>query len=74
MVYNTQNYWVFRLCPSSDVLKARKHKVFTVQLPPYAKSSKIWLMNLAARDVISSSTVIPKVSLTGLLIIRVAVI
>jgi hypothetical protein len=27
MVYNTQNYWVFGLCPSSGILEARKHKV-----------------------------------------------
>jgi hypothetical protein len=27
MVYNTQNYWVFGLCPSSGILKIRKHKV-----------------------------------------------
>jgi hypothetical protein len=24
MVYNTQNYWVFRLCPLSGILKTRK--------------------------------------------------
>jgi hypothetical protein len=27
MVYNTQNYWVFGLCPSSGVIKTRKHDV-----------------------------------------------
>jgi hypothetical protein len=27
MVYNTQNYWVFGLCPSSGILSTRKHKV-----------------------------------------------
>jgi hypothetical protein len=27
MVYNTQNYWVFRLFPSSGVLDNRKHDV-----------------------------------------------
>jgi hypothetical protein len=27
MVYNTQNYWVFGLCPSSDTLETRKHNV-----------------------------------------------
>jgi hypothetical protein len=26
-VYNTQNYWVFRLSPSSGILKTRKHNV-----------------------------------------------
>jgi hypothetical protein len=25
MVYNTQNYWVSGLCPSSGILNARKH-------------------------------------------------
>jgi hypothetical protein len=27
MVYNTQNYWVFGLCPSPGILDARKHNV-----------------------------------------------
>jgi hypothetical protein len=27
MVYNTQNYWVFGLFPSSGVLENRKHDV-----------------------------------------------
>jgi hypothetical protein len=27
VVYNTQNYWVFGICPSSGILKARKHNV-----------------------------------------------
>jgi hypothetical protein len=27
MVCNTQNYWVFGLCPSSGVPKTREHKV-----------------------------------------------
>jgi hypothetical protein len=27
MVYNTQNYCVFGLCPSSGVLETRKHDV-----------------------------------------------
>jgi hypothetical protein len=27
MVYNTQNYWVFGLCPSSGILETRKHTV-----------------------------------------------
>jgi hypothetical protein len=27
MVYNTQNYWVFGLCPSSDILETTKHNV-----------------------------------------------
>jgi hypothetical protein len=27
MVYNTRNYWVFGLCPSSGILKYREHNV-----------------------------------------------
>jgi hypothetical protein len=27
MVYNTQNYWVFGLFPSSEIQKIRKHDV-----------------------------------------------
>jgi hypothetical protein len=27
MVHNSQNYWVFVLCPSSGVLETRKHGV-----------------------------------------------
>jgi hypothetical protein len=27
MVYNTQNYWFFGLCPSSGILETRKHDV-----------------------------------------------
>jgi hypothetical protein len=27
MVYNTQNYWVFGLFPSSGILQTRKHNV-----------------------------------------------
>jgi hypothetical protein len=27
MVYNTQNYWGFGLCPSSGILETRKHNV-----------------------------------------------
>jgi hypothetical protein len=27
MVYNTQNYWVFGLCPLSDILETIKHDV-----------------------------------------------
>jgi hypothetical protein len=27
MVYITQNYWVFGLCPSSCILKTREHNV-----------------------------------------------
>jgi hypothetical protein len=27
MMNNTQNYWVFGLCPTSGILKTRKHNV-----------------------------------------------
>jgi hypothetical protein len=27
MVYNTQNYWVFGLCPSSGILEIRKRNI-----------------------------------------------
>jgi hypothetical protein len=27
MVYDTQNYWVFGLCPSSGILETRKHNI-----------------------------------------------
>jgi hypothetical protein len=27
MVYNTQNYWVWGLCPAPGILETRKHKV-----------------------------------------------
>jgi hypothetical protein len=27
MVYNTQNYWVFGLCPLSGILETREHYV-----------------------------------------------
>jgi hypothetical protein len=27
MVYNTQNYWVLGLCPSSGIMKTREHDV-----------------------------------------------
>jgi hypothetical protein len=27
MVYNTQNYWVFGLCPSSCILETRKYSL-----------------------------------------------
>jgi hypothetical protein len=27
MVYNTQNYWVSGLCPSSRIINVRKHNI-----------------------------------------------
>jgi hypothetical protein len=32
MVYNTENYWVFGFCPSSDILKNAKEQVFQKQI------------------------------------------
>jgi hypothetical protein len=29
MVYNTQNHWVYGLCPSSGSLNTRKHNFFS---------------------------------------------
>jgi hypothetical protein len=34
MVYNTQNYWVFGLYPSSGTLKTREHNVSELDLFP----------------------------------------
>jgi hypothetical protein len=48
--------------------------VFTIEFQPYAKNEMICLMKSAAWDLISSSTVIPKVSLTSSLIPRVVVV
>jgi hypothetical protein len=48
--------------------------VFTIELSLYAKNDKICLMKLVACDVIFSSTVILKVSLTRSLIPRVAIV
>jgi hypothetical protein len=31
MVYNTQDYWVFGLFPSSDILENRKHDVSEIK-------------------------------------------
>jgi hypothetical protein len=32
MTYNTKNYWVFGLCPSSGILKTRGHSVLETGL------------------------------------------
>jgi hypothetical protein len=37
MVYNTQNYWVFGLCPSSGIIKSRDHN---------ASGKKKWFHNI----------------------------
>jgi hypothetical protein len=29
MVYNIQNYWVFRLCPSSGIVESKKKHNFS---------------------------------------------
>jgi hypothetical protein len=34
MVYNTQNYWVFGLSPSSGILEKRKYDVSEMDLFP----------------------------------------
>jgi hypothetical protein len=34
MVYNTQNYRIFGLCPSSGILTTRKHNVSKLDLFP----------------------------------------
>jgi hypothetical protein len=34
MVYNTQDYWVFGLCPSSDILKTQKNTFRKLDLFP----------------------------------------
>jgi hypothetical protein len=60
MVYKTQNYWVFGLCPSSGTLKTREHssvnvvtrlsgKAFTKLLPRngYPRYSIIAFLNVA---------------------------
>jgi hypothetical protein len=41
MVYNTQNYWVSGLCPSSAVLNARKHNADPViEVGSFSKGSQ----------------------------------
>jgi hypothetical protein len=37
MVYNTQNYWGFRLCPLSGILKAREPNVSGIGSVPVLK-------------------------------------
>jgi hypothetical protein len=36
MMYNTQNYWVFVLFPSSGILETRKHNVSEIDLFPFS--------------------------------------
>jgi hypothetical protein len=31
MVHNTQNYWVFGLCPSSGIVKTTEHSVSEIR-------------------------------------------
>jgi hypothetical protein len=45
MVYNTQNYWIFELFPSSDILENRKHDVSETDTRNYMVS--LALMNVA---------------------------
>jgi hypothetical protein len=55
-------------------VKRVQFRVFTVELPPYAKNDNICVMKLVAWDMIFSSTVILKVLLTRLIIPRVTVV
>jgi hypothetical protein len=32
MAYNTQNYWVFGLCPSSGIEETRKYNILELDL------------------------------------------
>jgi hypothetical protein len=42
MVYNTQNYWVFGLFPSSCILEIREHSVSeTICFHPQVRRGKI---------------------------------
>jgi hypothetical protein len=44
MVYNTQNYWVFGLFPSSGIIETRKHDVsFSIPVPRMSSLSKFVL-------------------------------
>jgi hypothetical protein len=49
-------------------------RVFKTRFPTYAKQNKIWLKKSVACEAISSSPVIPKVSLTLSFILRVAIV
>jgi hypothetical protein len=40
MVFNTQNYWLFGLCPSSGILETRKHNVSESGSVPSAGEGK----------------------------------
>jgi hypothetical protein len=45
MVYDTQNYWGCRICPSSGILKIRKPSVLDLVLPlPFILYSSILCM------------------------------
>jgi hypothetical protein len=32
MLYDIQNYWVFGLCPPSEIVNIRKHKVSEIKI------------------------------------------
>jgi hypothetical protein len=50
MVYNTLNYWVFGLCPSSGILETRKHNVrFEIFTAVTMKNAVFW--DMARTDV-----------------------
>jgi hypothetical protein len=44
-VYNTQNYWVFGLCPSSGILDTRKHNV--------SETGSVFVLRLVGGDTYS---------------------
>jgi hypothetical protein len=51
MVYNTQNYWVFGLCPLSAILETIKHIVSELDLFPSSgeKGETLTLLGLLER-------------------------
>jgi hypothetical protein len=45
MLYYTQNYWIFALCPSPDILKPVKHNVSEADLfPSSSEGGKLTLL------------------------------
>jgi hypothetical protein len=67
-VINIQNYWIFRLCPSSGISNTRKHNVSETGSLSVLKregrhlslNDKICLMRVAAWDAIFATVVIPE--------------
>jgi hypothetical protein len=44
MVYNTQIFWIFELCPSSGILETRKHNVSKLDLFPFSGEGGRYLL------------------------------